>query len=198
MNLNEIPNSATVLEALELGEGQQIELKSSIPDPASLGNLISAFANASGGFIIVGVREQANQIVGCDYPRLARTFDRVVEKLRPAVGITLHRIEIQGRDLGIIAVKPSTQVVTSESGVFVRAGEKIRAITVPEAERKLPPQAQEPSIAESLVILTQTIENLRSDLAYSRSFMGQLPGHIIAFVMGCLTGVIGNFIFSRL
>ncbi len=66
-----------VRHAMEQGEGLQVELKASVPSPLDLGRLVSAFANASGGLIIVGVRKFPFGAVGVAWQRLKSAFDQV-------------------------------------------------------------------------------------------------------------------------
>ena len=57
LDLTAIPSEAAVRQAIQAGEGPQVELTANVPSAHDIGRLISGFANASGGLIIVGVRK---------------------------------------------------------------------------------------------------------------------------------------------
>ena len=52
-----------VLDIIKTGEGYTIEFKESMN--SSIGKDICAFANSSGGKIILGVEDKTNKAVGC-------------------------------------------------------------------------------------------------------------------------------------
>lgn len=67
VDFGRVPDEQTVVWAIQQGEGQQIEFKGTIPDARTIGRDISAFADTSGGLILIGIREHPTSIVGCEY-----------------------------------------------------------------------------------------------------------------------------------
>ena len=73
-------------EKIYLGEDSTIEFKRELPHRESLAEEIAAFANASGGVILIGVDDDST-IVGMDRQDLDRTEKTVLE----IAGTTLTR-----------------------------------------------------------------------------------------------------------
>lgn len=122
-DLDAMPNEQKVREAISLGEGPQIEFKETIPSALDLSKLVSGFANAKGGWIIVGVRDPAT-IVGANTIRLGEFFDRVNDRLRPAQSLMMYPVKLDGKDIRVIVVKPSPELVVTDAGAFARKGER--------------------------------------------------------------------------
>ena len=51
-------NRETLEDKLSLGEGQNIEFKSGV-NPRIIGRVVSAFLNSGGGYLIIGVADNA-------------------------------------------------------------------------------------------------------------------------------------------
>jgi Putative DNA-binding domain len=194
-----IPTPASVQQLIAQGEGPRLELKESTPSVLALGQLISALANADGGTILVGVREP-NVIVGCNFHNLSQVFDRASANLRPTPASYLHQVTVNGRDVGVIQVPRSPQLVVSAAGAYIREGAASRALAPAEIQAKLG-QAGAPNqdvIATAIAAITETVSALRQDLKRSQSIKGQLPSILIGFLLGILASVIASFIFEAI
>lgn len=198
-----------VLWALNQGEGQQIEFKSTIPSILDLGRLISGFANASGGWIIVGIDDRPPPVIlGCDWQQLSNLFDRVNQRITPPQSVTLHRVDMaQSRPVGVIVVKPSSQLVVTDAGAFKRAGER----TLPFNEKEIkdvsrPTPAPQPDYLQAIARMSGSIEELleaqhttkeevaqlRGELQYAQSWKGQLPAWAVGFGLGIIASYTAN------
>lgn len=193
------PSEQSVRELIRRGESVALELKTSVPSVLGLAQLVCGFANTSGGTIIIGVQEP-DRIVGCDWPTLSRVLDRALTQLNPVPELHLHQTNIDSHVVGILNVAKSPKVVVSASGVFVREGDRTRAITASEIEKRLaaPGALDTHAIANALAENTATIERLSEQLARSQSFRGQWSGYAIGFVLGILASVIASFIYAAL
>ena len=67
-----------LLEKIYLGEDSTIEFKRELPERKELSDEMAAFANASGGVILIGVGDNG-EIVGIDRESLDRAEKTVVE-----------------------------------------------------------------------------------------------------------------------
>lgn len=79
-----------LLTLIKIGEGYSLELKEKIPD--NLGKHFSAFANASGGKIILGVRDDGS-VSGCNLSNsdLSRIHD-TARNLDPMLNISIEKV----------------------------------------------------------------------------------------------------------
>lgn len=193
------PSEKSVRSLIGKGESVELELKTSVPSVLGLAQLVCGFANTSGGTIIVGVQEP-DRIVGCDWLTLSRVFDRALKQLNPVPECFLHQTTIDSQVVGVLNVAKSPKVVISDSGAFLREGDRTRAITAEEIEERLavPGAMDTHAIANALAENTATIQGLSETLTRAQSFRGQWPGYAIGFVLGILASVIASFIYAAL
>jgi hypothetical protein len=195
------PTPEQVQAAIRAGESQMIEFKVGPTSGLTIAQNISAFANCDGGAILVGVRENPNSAVGCSYQAVSQVYDKAIQRLWPVPESRLHRVTIGSRDVGVIVVKPHLQIVFSDAGAFIRRGGKTETMTVAETASRLPAVVQQPDrdlIAEAFSRQTAMIVSVQEQLRYSQSLRGQLTVLLLSFFLGCITGVIGNYIFKAL
>jgi predicted HTH transcriptional regulator len=203
-----VPDANYVQQLLQQGEGQHLIFIEKVPSYLRLGQSISALANAQGGTILVGVRAAAPQIVGVQWPQLIHVWDRAIALLNNVPNPTLHQVSIGNQHVGVITVPQSPAVIASAGGAYIREAGATRQMTQAEIAAKMAPVQPDQAVAvlsaavatntTTIVELRDELVQVRTELAHARSFMGQLPGHAIAFVMGCVTGVIGNYLFKLL
>ena len=143
-------------EKIYLGEDSTIEFKRELPHRESLADEIAAFANASGGVILIGVDDDS-KIVGMDRQDLDRTEKTVVEicgdNIDPMVHIVTEKLRIDDKNLLKIEVPRSPFVHKSSNGYFIRQGSSKREMTTEQLGRLLQsrPQAHRISFDEQFV-----------------------------------------------
>ncbi|TWT67487.1 Divergent AAA domain protein [Allorhodopirellula solitaria] len=196
-DLPSAPDEAFVRDCIARGEDLHTEFKSNVPSFFALGQIISAFANADGGVVLLGIREP-DQIVGVDWATLSRVFDRAMSSLSGGPNIYLHRVSTSDGDVGVVVVRPSTQAVVSAGGAFIREADRMRPLTADELRTKLGDiqGTAEADIGNSIAELTQVVQDMSDQLAQSRSFRAQLPGYMIGFLLGIIASVIASVIFA--
>ncbi len=116
----------SVEEALRRGEGQYVEFKQGF-NPDSLGVSVTAFANAEGGNIFLGIRDDGEPI-GITVPtlqdkdRLIRKLtDEVIKLIKPRIKITTSFCDCENRTiLKIFVPKRTRPVYFFKDKIFIR------------------------------------------------------------------------------
>ena len=132
-------------EKIYLGEDSTIEFKRELPHRESLADEIAAFANASGGVILIGVDDDGD-LVGMNRQDLDRTEKTVVEVCRdnidPMVHILTEKLRIDDKNLLKIEVPRSPFVHKTSNGYFIRQGSSKREMTTEQLARLLQSRSQ--------------------------------------------------------
>lgn len=203
-NMYNNPTMADVRQILKQPEGPQLEYLTTVPSYTNLAIQIQAFANAKGGVILVGVKEVAKthgEIQGCDYANLSRIYDRALEQLRQVPDLRVHKLEVNGVAIGVIAVRPFTPgVVESRFGTYIRDQNAPRPMTAAEIQQKVQPMAQQDAIqtlASAVESNTRTIDQLRRELAFAQSWRGQWKGLVLSWVVGAVLGFLASFLANH-
>jgi predicted HTH transcriptional regulator len=152
---------AEIARLLEQGEGPRLEFKVATPLPESLSRLISGFANAEGGTVIVGIREP-NVVAGTDIDRFNRLVPLATKRLHGEVQVDHHVIQLNGKPLGIIDVQRSKVPVASPEGYFRRVGDREE----PLGARQLVERMSElPDHGAAITSLSETISSQSTEFA---------------------------------
>ena len=134
-----------LIEKIYLGEDSTIEFKRELPSRDDLAEEIAAFANASGGVILIGVDDDSN-IVGIGRQDLDRTEKTVVEICRdtiaPMVHIVTEKLQIDDKNLLKIEVPRSLFVHQSSGRYFIRQGSSKRRMPTEQLGRLLQSRSQ--------------------------------------------------------
>ncbi|MCB2297569.1 AlbA family DNA-binding domain-containing protein [Clostridium tagluense] len=83
------------------GDNDRVECRHHSGGPSLLGKIISTFANASGGRLILGVNNKG-RIFGCKKEDVMETFNKSKEKLIPCPIVSIEFIEINKKVLATI------------------------------------------------------------------------------------------------
>ncbi len=123
-----------LIEKIALGEDSTIEFKSQLSSRDSLADEITAFANAKGGVILMGVEDNGD-IVGMENSQLNEDEKTVIEVCRdsitPEVNIFTEKLLIDDKNILKIEVPHSLFVHKSPNGYFMRQGS---------SKREMPPE----------------------------------------------------------
>ena len=134
---------AKSLEALiHGGETPTVEFKVAAPRPADLAERICGFANALGGFIIIGVTDKTWQVVGVK--NVSDTIDVILQAARlckPLVHFDPRQpqiVELEDKELVIAHIPPNNGTLYQAGGVcWIRRGTYTVPLTVTEIEEFL-------------------------------------------------------------
>jgi len=182
---------------IQTGESESVEFKTFLRDPVLLSRLIGSFANRDGGLILVGIREPI-EIVGCDFKQLKTVFERAKSMVKPSPDITIGSIQIDNKEIGIIKVEKSNEIVFAAGGVFERIGDSTVAMNSQSIKNKLVQVAtpiSNESLAKAIEQQTKIIEDLREEIRNSNSLKSKLKDYIIGGVIGALIGLGLTLIF---
>ena len=134
-----------LLEKIYLGEDSTIEFKRDLPERKELSDEMAAFANASGGVMLIGVEDNGD-IVGIDRESLDGAEKTVVEicqdSIDPPVHIVTEKRRIDEKDLIKVDVPSSPFVHRSANGYFIRQGSTKREMTTEQLGRLLQNRSQ--------------------------------------------------------
>ena len=160
-----------LLEKIYLGEDSTIEFKRELPHRESLADEIAAFANASGGVILIGVDDDG-EIVGMDRQDLDRTERIALEICRdnidPMVHIVTEKRQINDKNLLKIEVPRSLFVHKSSNGYFIRQGSSKRQMPTEQLGRLLQSRSQARIISFDEQFVPNTYKDTLRETLYQR------------------------------
>lgn len=141
-----------VLELVRQGEGRRTEFKRGLPQGERVARTLCAFANTSGGILMLGV-DDAGRILGVPRPRELMSELRAVarELVEPPLAVELALVEVEGvrvlccsvplsgaRPHAVLRRDGSTEIVVrAGSSNRVAQGATLRAIELPAARGSL-------------------------------------------------------------
>ena len=112
-----------LIKKISLGEDATIEFKRTLPHRNSLADEITAFANARGGVILIGV-DDTHEIVGIDQQQLDTAEKTVVEICADSIDLVLfivtEKLRIDDKNLLKIEIPKSLFVHKTANGYFMR------------------------------------------------------------------------------
>lgn len=114
-----------IMDWLKQGEHQTLDFKQQIKEPAKIARNLVAFANASGGLLLVGISD-FGEIVGVDPNQERHVLDLAAKRYcDPPLKLKYKLYETEGMDVLAVTVKKSeeTHSVVDEDGnrkIFVR------------------------------------------------------------------------------
>jgi predicted HTH transcriptional regulator len=181
-----------IRQMLLSGESQKVEFKSVIRQPSDLARLISAFANADGGVILVGVEEPA-RVVGCDRQQMMRLFQAALVRLQNPSSSSMHFHTIDGHDIAVISVNKADRIVASRDGIYLRRGKT----TVPYPPEEIQHRFAGTGAEASLSRLIELVEELQRDIARSNSLPHRLREWLISGIIGAILGVVASVLVGK-
>jgi hypothetical protein len=152
---------------LSQGEGQEIEFKESFLEERQIVESLCAFSNASGGMVVVGVKDDGG-LRGCSLG--SNTLTGFANALRqntsPPITATVNEVTVDGIKLVAIAVAavPQGDLSIAFGRALVRIGKSNHAMSPEEMRRRLSPvRRDEPPVVTASAtggLGTLTVTNL--------------------------------------
>lgn len=127
-----------ILNILAAGEGYNAEFKVSVPSKVrELTTEVCAFANSSGGVLLIGVNDR-NEIAGAKLDNVVRSaIQDSLLGISPHLHCTLEVVKIEGKEVGVIRVPCGTQKPYVFSGsIYVRIGANTQKLVTAEQMRE--------------------------------------------------------------
>lgn len=125
------------------GEGYNAEFKVSIPSKIKeITEEVCAFANASGGVVLIGV-DDANTIKGITIDNAKRSaIQNSINEISPVIKCDFNMVEVDGKDIAVIEVPSGQNKPYVLSGaIYVRQGPNSQKLTTVEEMRDFFQQA---------------------------------------------------------
>ncbi len=154
----------SIVQLLKQGESQTLEFKVNTPYSENLARLISGLANTSGGAIVIGVREPET-ILGTNIGRFEKMVQLARHSLHGEVELIHYPVEVEGKSLGVIEVKPSRIPIATQEGYFQRIGDREELLTAPQLVQRM---AAVPDQTTAITSLSETIAGQSTELAKLR------------------------------
>lgn len=117
------------LELLKEGESEKVEFKESVS--RDIHKEICAFANAEGGYILIGVSNDG-KIVGCKTKEAKELITSYMISISPPPGIRFHEIKIENKRVLVVETEPSKTVCTIGNVAYIRVGTSKRPLSIQE------------------------------------------------------------------
>lgn len=187
-----------IVEMMSRGESQDVEFLRADVSPLIVAKVISAFANADGGTILLGVSDSFT-IDGVDPDTARSKIAKALGMLSKAdiVSFDIQKIRIV-LNVAVITVEKSDQIVFCDSGAYIRSGENIRVMHQEEI-RSLVGSSSGSIEALSGVLekqtlmiesLEKTIGGLKCEVGEGNSWKSKVKDHSIAGFVGIVVGVV--------
>ena len=152
-----------IYDKLKLPEGRRLEFKRKFPAKSTLIKTIIAFANGSGGELLIGVSDKERLVVGVENPlELEEKISNIVyDSISPIIVPYISIVDIEGKKILHIQVSPGTnkpyfqKSVGIKNGTFIRVGSTNRKATqeiIEEMRREVHGYSYEEEIVPSLPI----------------------------------------------
>uniref|UniRef100_UPI0040492163 RNA-binding domain-containing protein n=1 Tax=Flavobacterium sp. TaxID=239 RepID=UPI0040492163 len=130
-------NQTEIKSIIAAGEGYNTEFKVSVPSNVKgITEEVCAFANASGGVVLIGVDDN-NNIKGVIIDNSKRSaIQNSINEISPALRCEFYIIEIDGLNIAVIEVPSGQNKPYVLSGaIYVRQGPNSQKLTTPEEMR---------------------------------------------------------------
>lgn len=128
-----------ILKMVELGESYKVDFKLSVPPKVrDITEEVCSFANASGGYVLIGIDDQGN-IKGASIDNAKRSaIQGSIGEISPALHCEIYPIDIEGKAVWVIDVPAGKHAPYFFGGnVFVREGANSQKLTHVEEIREL-------------------------------------------------------------
>jgi len=185
-----------IVNLIRQGDNDNVEFRRHSGGPNLLAKIISSFANASGGKLIIGVNDKG-RIFGCEKESVMETFNKAKSKLTPCPDISIEFVEIEKKVLAIISIEKTEKIIASSLGVFKRVNtseeimeteeitkKQLNAVTKDDFKDTVEGMAQQ--ISQLTINLEETIRRYKNQNKLSRKIMEWIACGIIGIILSML------------
>lgn len=128
--------TSEIFEIIGRPESSKLEYKSVLPPSRNIAQLISSFANAEGGYIILGVSDNL-EINGLSEDFYANAITRkALDLLSPQPQVSYQYVAYQDKKLYVIKVEKSNSLITVEGKTYQRIGASVKLLNPTEIQFK--------------------------------------------------------------
>ncbi|HMN06192.1 MAG TPA: putative DNA binding domain-containing protein [Flavobacteriales bacterium] len=157
-----------IVELLHLGENVQVEFKADLRNVEAIGQVVCAFLNSSGGYIIIGADHEGRVGgVKADKEKLHDLEQHLHEGLSPKALVSVEAMELDGKRIVLIEVPQGRDLPYSfDNMIHLRADDQIRLATPAEIRDIVLSSQIEPERWERRLSLAQLDKDLdRNEVA---------------------------------
>ncbi|MBU3075043.1 AlbA family DNA-binding domain-containing protein [Clostridium estertheticum] len=194
MSINHKNLKDEIVNLISKGDSDRVEFRNHSGGPNLLGKIISSFANASGGKLILGVNNKG-KISGCNKNDVMETYNKAKEKLIPCPNVSIEFIEINEKVLAIISIEKTEKIISSSLGVFkrvnnseeimvteeIKSKQLLSAVAKDEINDTVGEMAQQ--ISQLTITLEETIQRYRIQNKLSRKIIEWIACGIIGIIL---------------
>lgn len=108
-------------------EGETLEYKAVLPPARAIAQIICAFANTEGGYLILGVNESSGipEVVGLSDDFRANTIThKAIDQLRPTPNVSYNHVSHESKRIYVIQVEKSDAPILLEGKIYTRSGDR--------------------------------------------------------------------------
>lgn len=167
-----------LLDEIKLGESENVEFKSELPGKSEKYiKTIVAFANTSGGKLIIGVKDGTREIIGVQLEEIPTLIDKITnvisDMVTPQLIPAITSAQIEDKNIVIIEIFPGAtrpyyiSSLGQENGTFVRANATTRladAIMLKELQLQGRNQSYDETILPEKDLDPKAVKNLCDDM----------------------------------
>lgn len=167
-----------LLDEIKLGESENVEFKSELPGKSEKYiKTIVAFANTSGGKLIIGVEDGTREIIGVQLEEIPTLIDKITnvisDMVTPQLIPAITSAQIEDKNIVIIEIFPGAarpyyiSSLGQENGTFVRVNATTRladAIMLKELQLQGRNQSYDETILPEKDLDPKAVKNLCDDM----------------------------------
>lgn len=116
--------ASQIQELVKSGEGYNVDFKRSVPSKVKeISEEVAGFANAAGGYVIIGV-DNDNWIIGADIDNNKRSaIQDTIGEISPALKCEIYPVDVEGKKVWVVDVPSGKEKPYIAGGViYVREG----------------------------------------------------------------------------
>lgn len=129
--------ASQILDLVKGGEGYNVDFKRSVPSKVKeISDEVVGFANASGGYVLIGV-DNDNQIIGAEIDNNKRSaIQDTIGEISPAIRCDMYSVEVEGKKVWVIDVPSGKDKPYITGGlIYVREGANCQKLRTAEEIR---------------------------------------------------------------
>ena len=129
--------ASQILDLVKGGEGYNVDFKRSVPSKVKeISDEVVGFANASGGYVLIGV-DNDNHIIGAEIDNNKRSaIQDTIGEISPAIRCDMYSVEVEGKKVWVIDVPSGKDKPYITGGlIYVREGANCQKLRTAEEIR---------------------------------------------------------------
>lgn len=123
-----------IVDLIKQPENVKVEFKAVLPPSRVIAKIIASFANAEGGYLILGVLDNGTpKGLSGDF-FATETVHKAIDLLTPRPIINYEYIDVDSKRLFVIKTEKSDNRILFENNIYVRVGEQTKLLTASDVQ----------------------------------------------------------------